>query len=46
MGVFGLGEKINNFMSKKQTVRESTKNGIKTRKTVTITRKRVGKGKK
>ena len=33
-------------MSKKQTVRESTKNGIKTRKTVTITRKRVGKGKK
>ena len=33
-------------MSKRQTVRETIKNGIKTRKTVTITRKRVGKGKK
>lgn len=33
-------------MSKKQVVRESTKNGIRTRKTVTVTKKRVRKNKK
>ena len=33
-------------MSKRQTVRERTKNGIRTRKTVTVTKKRVGKKRK
>ena len=33
-------------MSKRQTVRETTKNGIRTRKTVTVTKKRVGKKRK
>ena len=33
-------------MSKRQTVRETTKNGIRTGKTVTVTKKRVGKRKK
>ena len=37
---------LNIDMSKKQTVRESTKNGIRTRKTVTVTKKRVRKNKK
>jgi len=33
-------------MSKRQTVRETTKNGIKTRVTVTVTKKRTGKKRK
>jgi hypothetical protein len=33
-------------MGKRQIVKESTKNGIRTRKTVTVTKKRVGKKRK